>query len=340
MNIVYHSSNKFASVLGTSVASLLENNKSAENIEIYVIEHEISSYNKEKLAKLVESYGRNLHYISMPNINQDENLGLKQIKKNWLFDSYCRLFLDHILPKDISKVIYLDSDVLVVNDINNLWDYDLQGKCIGAVKECIGPNYFNLFGLNNNSVYCNSGVLLIDLDRWREIRCAQHVQEYVQSQNGYVFFMEQSVLNIALQSEIITLPAIFNVKTEMLTLSYREVKILRNPANWISEDEFNDAVKCPTIIHMTSFWMISNRAWYEVTDHPSKELYLKYKSMTDWKDESGEHDSRSNIRKLLQLMIDKTPKKVLLPIISFVYNHIRIWKIKWDMIKLKRKELY
>ena len=299
MNIVYHSSDKFASVLGTSVASLLENNKDADNIDIFIIEHAISRENKVKLKNLVNTYKRSLTFIEMPDINQKENLGLKQIKDNWLFDSYCRLFLDHILPENISKVIYLDSDVLVVNNISKLWDYDLQGKCVGAVKECIGLKYFDLFGLNDNSVYCNSGVLLIDLDRWREKKCDLLVQQYVQSQNGYVFFMEQSVLNIALQDEIIILPAIFNVKTEMQTLSYHEIEILRRPVNWFSEDEFNEAVRCPTIIHMTSFWMISNRAWYDVTNHPSKELYLKYKSMTDWKDESSERDSRSNIRKLL-----------------------------------------
>lgn len=338
MNIAYHSSDKFASALGTSIASLLENNKEADNIDIFIVERDISSKNKEKLNDLVHTYNRSLFFIEMPDINQKENLGLKQIKENWLFDSYCRLFLDHILPEEISRVIYLDSDVLVANNVSELWDYDLQGKCVGAVKECIGPNYFDLFGLNDNSVYCNSGVLLIDLNRWREKKCDRLVQQYVQSQNGYVFFMEQSVLNIALQDEIITLPAIFNVKTEMQTLSYHEIEILRKPVNWFSEDEFNEAVRCPTIIHMTSFWMISNRAWYDVTNHPSKQLYLKYKLMTDWKDESGEHDSRSNIRKLLQVLIDKTPRKVLLPFISFVYNHVRIWKIKWDMTKLKRKE--
>ena len=309
MNIVYHSSDKFASVLGTSIASLLENNKDADNIDIFIIEHDISSENKVILKKLVHSYSRSLVFIEMPNINKRENLGLKKIKKNWLFDSYCRLFLNHILPEDISKVIYLDSDILVVDDISNLWDYDLQGKCVGAVKECIGPNYFDLFELNDSSVYCNSGVLLIDLDCWREKKCDQLVRQYVQSQNGYVFFMEQSVLNIALQNEIITLPATFNVKTEMLALSYREVVILRKPINWFSESEFNEAVRHPIIIHMTSFWMISNRAWFAVTNHPSKELYLKYKSMTDWKNESGEQDSRSSIRKLLQVVIDKTPKK-------------------------------
>lgn len=331
MNIVYHSSDKFASVLGTSMVSLLENNKDTDNINIFIIEHDISSNNKEKLKRLAQSYNRSLDFIAMPDINKIEKLGLKKIKNTWLFDSYCRLFLDHILPEHISKVIYLDSDVLVVNNVSGLWDYDLQGKCVGAVKECIGPNYFDLFGLNDRSVYCNSGVLLIDIDRWREKKCDQIVQQYVQSQNGYVFFMEQSVLNIALQDEIITLPAIFNVKTEMQTLSYHEIVILRKPVNWFHEDEFNEAVRCPTIIHMTSFWMISNRAWYDVTNHPSKELYLKYKSMTDWKDESSERDSRSNIRKLLQVVIDKSPKKVLLSIVSFTYNYVRIWKIKWDI---------
>lgn len=337
MNIVYHCSDKFVSVLGTSIASLLENNQDAESIDIFVIEHEILPENKAKLKKIVKDYNRTLHYIPMPDINQKEKLGLKLIKKTWLFDSYCRLFLNHILPENIKRVIYLDSDVLVVGNLDELWNFDLQGKCVGAAKDSLGANYFSLFGLDDQSVYCNSGVLLIDLNIWREKKCDKRIQQYVQEQNGYVFFMEQSALNIALQDEIEILPARFNVKTEMMALSYHDVLVLRKPVNWYLENEVIAAVKCPVIIHMTSIFLIHSRAWVEGTNHPAKPIYDKYKMLTPWKDNDDFLDRRGKVIKLKNRIIDALPNVVLLPIVSFIYNNIRIMHIRRNMKKYSRK---
>ena len=142
MNVAYHSSNSYCPVLGTSIVSLLENNKSFDSIRIFVIEEKISEQNKDKLKAMVDSYGREIVFIPMPDVNKTQNLGLKAVRSDWIFNSYCRLFLDQILPEDVDRVLYLDSDVLILGDLQELWNIDLEGKCVAGVIDCLSEKYY------------------------------------------------------------------------------------------------------------------------------------------------------------------------------------------------------
>ena len=115
MNVVYHSSDSFAVVTGVSITSLFENNKSADTINVWLIEHDITQENKNNLIKIANKYERKIYFIPMPDINSKWHLNLKMIKDEWLFDSYVRLFLDDILPVSVERVLYLDGDVLITD---------------------------------------------------------------------------------------------------------------------------------------------------------------------------------------------------------------------------------
>ena len=56
MNVVYHSSDSFAVVTGVSITSLFENNKSADTINVWLIEHDITQENKNNLIKIANKY--------------------------------------------------------------------------------------------------------------------------------------------------------------------------------------------------------------------------------------------------------------------------------------------
>ena len=333
MNVAYHSSDLFAPVLGTSIVSLLENNKSFDSIDIYVIENKISSENKRKLQSMVESYNRNISFIPMHDVNEEENLGLKKIKDNWLFDSYCRMFLDKYLPESVERVLYLDSDVLIVDDLTELWSTDLDGKPVGTVKDCVSKEYFELFGLGEDTYYCNSGVILFDLNLWNKMNIGNKVRDYVKKNNGYVFFMEQSVLNVCLQHKMYALPVRYNTMTMINAMSYDEIVTLRKPYNYYTQKEVEKAKNKPAILHMITFFLITNRAWFANTNHPVKDIYRKYYAMTPWKDTPLFEDKRTAKKKITQAIVDHIPRKILLPIVSFVYNYPRIWKIRGDMKK-------
>ena len=61
LNVTYHCSDLFAPVLASSLASLFENNRSFDEIHVYIFEYPMNSDNKTKLNSLADKYGRNLH---------------------------------------------------------------------------------------------------------------------------------------------------------------------------------------------------------------------------------------------------------------------------------------
>ncbi len=333
MNIAYHSSDLFAPVLGISIASVFENNKDSDDITIYVIENKITQDNQNRLRELADKYGRNVVFIPMPDINETEQLHLKKVKEKWIFDSYCRLFLDDLLPATVDKVLYLDSDVLVTDSLEQLWNTDLSDHVAAGVKDCFNKKYYDLLGLKECAHYCNSGVILINLKKWREERIGDQVRQYVHERNGYVFFMEQTVMNGVIQDKWLILPVKYNVNTLMMTLTYKEIQTLRKIDDFYSEKDVKEAVKQPVLIHMTSVFLIHNRAWIKENNHPAKSIYEKYKAMTPWKDADDLPDTRSKLVKVMDWIIDMIPNCVMLPLVSFMYNHIRVFNIRREMKK-------
>lgn len=328
LNVAYHSSDLFAPVLATSLASLFENNKNFDEIHVYIFEYPMNEYNKLKLNKLADKYGRNLHYILMPDINKDEDLGLVEVKHNgWFFYSYIKLYLDDLLPKSIEKVLYLDSDILVVDDLTELWRMDLQGHVAAGVIDCIGEKYYELLGLSKGAYYCNSGMILEDLKAWREKKIGDKVREYCRVNGGYIFFMEQTAFNAGVQEDILILHPKYNMYTMMELISYEELTKLRKIERYYTKKEIEEAVAHPAIIHLTNTFLLANRAWYEGTKHPRADEYQKYKAMTPWKDAPNFPDNRAAKQKFIQFLVDHLPKPLVLSIASHLYNTNRVKKI-------------
>ena len=328
LNVTYHSSDLFAPVLATSVASLLENNKSFDEIHVYIFEYPMNDESKSKLNSLADKYGRNLHYILMPDINKDENLGLAEVKHaGWFFYSYMKLYLDDLLPESVDKVLYLDSDILVVDDLTELWEMDLQGHVGASVIDCLGEKYYELLGLDKNAYYCNSGMILEDLKAWREKKIGDKVREYCKKNGGYVFFMEQTAFNGGTQGDLLILHPKYNMYTMMEFISYEELMKLRKVERYYTKEEIQEAVAHPAIIHLTNTFMLPNRAWFEGSKHPRTKEYLKYKALTPWKDEPGFPDKRTGKQKFIQVWVDHLPRPLVLSIASRFYNKNRVKRI-------------
>lgn len=335
MEVVYHSSDTFAPMLGTSIVSLLEQNKNSTNIRIWVIEHGISEKNKDHLREIATRYSREICFIPMPDCNETFQLGLKNVKKKWIFDSYCRILLDQILPKDIEKALYLDADVLVVDDLQALWDLDMRGCYVVAAHDGLSQNYYDLWGLSENASYCNSGVLLFDLKRCREENVTERIRRFVSSQHGYVFFMEQTTMNVVFDGAICILPPRYNLQTVNLCLSYQEMLALRKPVYYYNKQEFEEAKRHPAILHMTSnAFLVKNRAWVEGSNHPAAPVYQKYAKMTPWGEAAILPDTRGKGKRALDTVIAHIPRSILIPTVGWVYNHARIWMIRRTMRKI------
>ncbi|XP_010918506.1 probable galacturonosyltransferase-like 3 [Elaeis guineensis] len=95
--------------------------------------------------------------------------------------NYARIYLADLLPRTVRRVIYFDSDLVVVDDVARLWAIDLGPHVLGAPEYCHAnftsyftdrfwsdPSYpLTFFGRRRHPCYFNTGVMVMDLERWR-----------------------------------------------------------------------------------------------------------------------------------------------------------------------------
>lgn len=328
LNVAYHCSDMFAPILGASLVSLFENNKGMEEINVYIFENPFSDENRSKLNGLASQYGRKIFYLPMPDVNKEQKLGLKSVKKMWFFNSYVRLFLSDYLPDSVDKVLYLDSDVLVVDDLTELINTDLHGCCAAGIVDTCAEVYFPIYGLDKKAQYCNSGVIFEDLTLWRKKNIGERIREYVKSNGGYVFYMDQTTFNAVLQNEIFILHPRYNCYSRIMTLSYKNILRERNPYNYTSEKLIKEAQAKPAIIHMTTTFLSNNRPWVEGSNHVVTPIYQHYKAMSPWKDTPNFPDKRSKVKRIADFLVAHLPRFIVLPLAEVAFNRFRVNKIK------------
>jgi lipopolysaccharide biosynthesis glycosyltransferase len=132
--------------------------------------------------------------------------------------AYLRLLIPATLA-DRARAIYLDADTLVLSDLRGLWLTDLEGRPLAAAQEMYAPYVSSPGGLLNwreiglapDLKYFNSGVLVLDLLRWRSEGIAQEVIEYLRSHSDVVRWWDQDGLNAVLAGRWAELDPAWNV---------------------------------------------------------------------------------------------------------------------------------
>ncbi|XP_059655551.1 probable galacturonosyltransferase-like 3 [Cornus florida] len=111
--------------------------------------------------------------------------------------NYARIYLAELLPSSVNRIIYFDSDLIVVDDVSKLWSINLNSHVLGAPEYCHAnfTHYFNhkfwtnpLFKTafrDRNPCYFNTGVMVIDVEKWREGRYTDKLENWMRIQKRY-----------------------------------------------------------------------------------------------------------------------------------------------------------
>lgn len=320
MNVFYFTSDLFVSVAAVSIVSLMENNRDFVKIHFYIVDDGISDEKKEKLTGLIRDYGREVSFIEAPDPSEALRFPFKS--RYQMGHSYVRMCIGSLLPESVERVLCLDSDTLVMGSLRGLWDLDIGNNILAGVTDCMNLSAYNRqFGLTGDEFYCNAGMFLVDLKKWRENHIEDEICEVIQSHNGNVFFFEQTLMNYACRGRIYQLHPRYNSYTLLYAFTYENLLRWRNPTVFYTKAETDEAKNSPVIIHFTrNFYMLS-RPWVKGCDHPMTVEYLKYKAMTPWQE--LEEDNRSVKKKGIYTMVHTLPQGLLARVAGVIYNSIR-----------------
>lgn len=320
MNVFYFSSDLFVSVLATSIISLLENNKSFKTIDFYIVDDGIKEENKNKLKEMISIYGRQVYFIEAPSPSKLFDFPFKS--RYQIGHSYPRMAIDKLLPDHVDKVLCLDSDTLILEDLTDLWNVDMGNNIMAGVADCMNLRaYRRQFKLQKDEFYCNAGMFLVDLKKWRSENIGKLIIECIKKNNGNIFFFEQTLMNYVCRGKILKLHPKYNTYTLFYAFKFENLIRWRKPTIFYTKKEVAEAVKAPCIIHFTrNFYMLS-RPWVKGCDHPMTVSYISYKKKTPWYE--LEDDNRTKKQKNRYEFWHMLPQSFLCTCASILYNRIR-----------------
>lgn len=143
--------------------------------------------------------------------------------------SYIRCYFSKILNEE--KILYIDADAIVVDNIQELWDIDLKDKVLAGVHE--GGEWSKHLGIEGmDDKYINSGVLLINLDLMRKKRLDQAMIKLLN--NKRYAFPDQDVINVVCKDKIHYLSNIYNsTETTGMVEDAKIIHYIRERKGWI-----------------------------------------------------------------------------------------------------------
>ncbi len=259
MNIVLCTDNRYVNACGVCITSILETNKDI-NISIFILTEGIENKYKKKFQQTASKYNVPINVITL------ESSMFRHLKISNRFPKsiYFRFLIPDIL-NDQAKALYLDCDIIVNGSLSYLEDIELSNYACAAVLDQMSDmvQLHNRLSLPMNKDYFNSGVLLMNLDYWRNHKISEKLTSFIYENSNICRYPDQDALNIILMNKVFFLPLTYNFQQ----LFYNESKkLLLFNHRW---PEINMTKDNPIIIHYT----FTEKPWHKDCVHPQKGLF-------------------------------------------------------------------
>lgn len=276
LNVAYSCNEGYVPHTGISIISLLENNKSVDTIKIYFIEKDVSKDSLELLKRIAYNYGRQLIIISFSDIAY--NLKVENCGRH-IETVYAKLYFGNI--SGVDKLLYIDSDTVVIGSLVELFQTNMESNLFGLVKTITKDSVLKL-GLEKSDPFYNDGIALVNVKLLRENEIEQKFNDLIKQFNGDPPVLSEGVINVVCKNKILTIHPKYNFSPIFYMFSKKKLREIEGSNHYYSDEEIDDAINNPIIIHYLSGWF--KRPWELNCTHPLKKEYLYFKSISPWSD--------------------------------------------------------
>ena len=197
-------SDNYSQHLAVVLASVLVNNPHSR-FTFHVLHRNISDENLKRIRILEQMYLNCEVKFHKIDAGRFEKFPIPKELEHVTQEMYYRYMLPEVL-RDEARTIYSDVDVLCVGDIEPLWEIDLKGNIIAAVSEGeAGEPKKKLLGLEGDSPYFYSGLLVMDLETMRRENAASKLMENTLKYASRIAWPDQDMINLTFRNRILQL---------------------------------------------------------------------------------------------------------------------------------------
>jgi lipopolysaccharide biosynthesis glycosyltransferase len=201
----------------------------SRQVEVTILQSGLSDVDKSNLQSLCPPFGVKMYFAE---VKKERLRDLPVVSHRMSHAAYFRLLLPELVPGDVDKILYLDSDIVCSGDIAPLWDTDVTEYAVAATREpiLIDEGRRSLFrrmfhsradviALNDAS-YFNTGVLLINLKKWRDARISERVLDWRLRNAHLTMLHDQDALNAVLDGDWLQLSVRWNFSPSYLRMTH------------------------------------------------------------------------------------------------------------------------
>lgn len=267
ITIVSAADEAFVPHLATLFLSLLKTKKPDTTISFYVIDDHISLVSKDKLNQMVNEYNAMISYLQIDTLEFDDMVESDRIPTT----AYFRIAIPNFLKQtDIERAIYLDCDIIALQPIEDIWRIDLGDKLVAAVEDAGFHQRLDAMEIDAKSnTYFNSGVMIIDLEKWRAEKITEQVLNFATTNQEELRFHDQDALNAILHDRWLIVHPKWNAQAYILQGE-------KDHPTKIGKMEYDEARNDPALVHYSGHV----KPWHKESDHPYQKNYLATRQQT------------------------------------------------------------
>lgn len=211
---------------GALIRSIIDNADSSKNYDILILENRVSYKNKTRLKSLVANVDNfNLRFF---DVNAFEEIRSVHTRAHFSASTYARLFIPKLFRTQ-EKVLFIDADTIVCDDVAKVFDVELDGNLVAAVKDIVMEGFVkfktisdsetgsletydylkNYLGMKDPDNYFQAGLILFNLAEMRADNTFQRLMDILKEKNYW--FLDQDIMNKAFEGRIKYLDMKWNV---------------------------------------------------------------------------------------------------------------------------------
>lgn len=261
MNLLVTLNRNYLTPLSVMLKSLMKSNPCG-SFDLYVAHSSLKSEDFEKIYQSVDIGRVCVHSVKIsPDLLSDAPV-LKRISK----ETYYRLLLMDYLPETVDRILYIDPDTVIINDLSRLYNIDFHGKSLAAAGHTRGLcETLNRIRFNSpKSVrYFNAGVIMFNLEKIRQSVTSDDIFAYIEENKKRLFLADQDALN-----GIFGKDAVF-IDERIYNLDEKTLKYNR------SDIDFKWVLENTVIVHFNGKY----KPWLDNYKGSLSPLWFKYKNI-------------------------------------------------------------
>ena len=253
--IVFSCSHEYVPCLLTSLYSLKAHTSSSHNYDIIICESNITKPHKALIKSYIEQENISVRFLTVDESVFPDDINTINKGKDFSESDFIKMLFPCFL-QSYNKVLYLDIDVIVLDDVYDLYNTDLEGCAIGACKDAVMNAMKNQkremdkflttgLGLKNHENYFQVGVMLFDCNQFRNNNYEDKLFNLIRTTTKASATYKR-VLNVLFE---------WNVKFIDLSWSYQNESVdqgIMTPVNYMDDEictQYLAARKNPKILH-------------------------------------------------------------------------------------------